>query len=570
MGKFGALISDAFKNKSCSNVVIPSLTWYDYFLNLFYQDGVTVNDPSNYNLVEMPQWPPVPPEEIKFLISQLKSGKASGPDLIPPELLKLNPEWWAKPLAALFTRVDSTSQMPPSGLNAIIVPIYKKGDPKSPANYRPISLLSVVGKLYARHLLNKLTAWMTESAVLGPEQVGFRQGKSTLDHCAVLTHLITKYNGRYGKKLYAAFLDLKGAFDSIPRDLLWDKLALMKVDDRLLYLLRKLYSQTSCQVRYTRLGNLTPKIITNKGVKQGCVLAPFLFNLFLNDLVPTLSSIYGHCPKLGQLHLPALLYADDSVLLSCSSIGLKRLLYGCLEYCKVNKLLLNYEKSKILVFSKAWKPQIWNIGGNMLEQVKHFKYLGLHFQYNSSWVTHRKYTINTAKNSARAVIRFFYTKGDQYVPAALRVFNAKSCSQLLYGIPIWINALNQDLEDMQSNFLRKILGVPNCVPYAALCLELNQMRLATKAWLITIKFWLHLLFSLETTSLTHLMLTENQSNWIEMVEYKIRTIGISLDTLYQASSRSAYRKIKRRILDIELQELTSAADKTCSPLSIGI
>ena len=211
---------------------------------------------------------------------------------------------------------------------------------------------------------------MSQQKILGSEQVGFCHGKSTLDHCVVLSHLINKYTKKGRSRLFTAFLDLKGAFDSIPRELLWDKLYRMNIDKRLLSLIRQMYTSTSCQIKCSLIGKLTPKISTNKGVKQGCILAPCLFNLFLNDLAPTLSETAGHSPRLGTTKVPLLFYADDVVLLSRTRVGLKRLLKCFAEFCTFNSLELNYEKSKILVFSRPWKSYLWKINDNQLEQVK--------------------------------------------------------------------------------------------------------------------------------------------------------------------------------------------------------
>ena len=397
----------------------------------------------NSPLVDFPEWPPVNDEEIIILIDQLKIGKAPGPDLIIPEVLKADPEWWAPLLATLFTMVNKTGQIPVAWRNATIVPIYKKGCHLNPANYRPINLLSIIGKLYAKHLQIKLNDWMLSCKILGPEQIGFSQGKSAIDHCLVLSHLIGKFSRRKRSKLYTAFLDLKGAFDSVSRGLLWEKLESTSLDKRLLFLIKRLYTYTSCQVRCSTSGRLSSKIITNKGVKQGCILAPFLFNLFLNDLVPFLSSVDGHSPRLGSIHVPLLSYADDVVLLSVSRVGLKSLLNRFCEYCVINHLDLNYEKSKVMVFSNSRKLYDWNIKGNNLEQVKHFKYLGVYFQFNASWTCHWKMAINTAKISASAIARFYFSeRGNQYVPAALKAFNAKNRSSVI----IWCAPLDRSNE----------------------------------------------------------------------------------------------------------------------------
>lgn len=149
-----------------------------------------------------------------------------------------------------------------------------------------------------------------------------------------------------------------------------------------------------------------------------------------------------------------------------------------------------------MIFTKSWKPLRWKCKGHVVEQVKSFKYLGIHFSYNLSWTCHRNAVLSTAKTMSQAIIRFFfYHKGGSFVPAALKVFNAKTISQILYGIPLWIKSFNYSLEQIQAAFLRKMLGLPNCVPYSALCLEMGQSLIKTQAWLRSSKFWLKVYFN---------------------------------------------------------------------------
>ena len=103
--------------------------------------------------------------------------------------------------------------------------------------YLTVSLLSILGKLYARYRNNRLITWIEEEDILGNEQAGFRKNCSTFDHCIVLNHLAEKYMGCHGNGLFAAFIDLKSAFDSIPRGKLWEKFYSSSIDKRLLYLI---------------------------------------------------------------------------------------------------------------------------------------------------------------------------------------------------------------------------------------------------------------------------------------------------------------------------------------------
>lgn len=95
------------------------------------------------------------------------------------------------------------------------------------------------------------------------------------------------------------------------------------VEKRFLILIRRLYSNTSCQLRVSASGTLAESIPINRGTKQGCILAPTVFNLNSNDLAPVSMEMNSHCPKLGTLQRPLLLYAEGMVLISRTRIGLK-------------------------------------------------------------------------------------------------------------------------------------------------------------------------------------------------------------------------------------------------------
>lgn len=194
-------------------------------------------------------------------------------------------------LAELFTFVDKYDKLPRSWIQALVVPIYKKGDRNIPSNYRPVRLLAVMGKLYAYYLLDKLKLWIAGSNILGLEQARFRPCKSGTEHCLVLSHLISKRVLHYKAHLYAAFLNLRAAFDLVDRTLLWKKLDDMGLDKKILHLIGTLHSQTSLSIKVSPLSHVSVPIPTHIGVKQGCVLhlhytytCPTLFNLFINDL----------------------------------------------------------------------------------------------------------------------------------------------------------------------------------------------------------------------------------------------------------------------------------------------
>ncbi|KAJ1159017.1 hypothetical protein NDU88_011687, partial [Pleurodeles waltl] len=109
------------------------------------------------------------------------------------------------------------------------------------------------------------------------------------------------------------------------------------------------------------------EIPIGRGVKQGCVLDPVLFNLYFADLCAQLNSASAHPPKIGDQLLTALLYADDIILLNLSGKGLQKLLNTLDQYCKSNKLMLNLEKTKVVIFGKRIiKNKQWLCGNQLV------------------------------------------------------------------------------------------------------------------------------------------------------------------------------------------------------------
>ncbi|CAI5789867.1 Hypothetical predicted protein [Podarcis lilfordi] len=250
---FWQLVSDSMKNSSSApSCVIAAQVWENHFRNIFMENPnlpSSLQEDDRAELSLLPNWRPVTVEEVHTLIGNLKSGKAPGKDFIPAELITSNQHWWAPLLAALFTVVNDSGKVPYSWKHAIVVPVFKRGHPNVPSNYRPISLLSITGKLYARFLSSKLTTFLNEHNILSEAQAAFRENHSTTDHCLMLSFLAEKYTMPLQGKLFVAFMDLKSAFDSIPRSQLWSKLSLILQDKRLLFLIKALYNGTKLEVR---------------------------------------------------------------------------------------------------------------------------------------------------------------------------------------------------------------------------------------------------------------------------------------------------------------------------------
>ena len=146
--------------------------------------------------------------EVYEAIKMLKNGKAAGPDLIIGEFFKNS--------ATMSSFIFSSSLYPDNWSEAIIQPLFKKGDPENPDNYRGVSLLNICSKLYSYILNKRLTCWIDDNNLLNETQAGFRKTYSTTDNLFTLLAVIQKQLLCH-KKLYVAFIDLRKAFDSVIR-----------------------------------------------------------------------------------------------------------------------------------------------------------------------------------------------------------------------------------------------------------------------------------------------------------------------------------------------------------------
>ena len=188
-------------------------------------------------------------EEIQKNIHSLKNNKSEGGDYIKNEFLKNLPLSLVELIVKLFNLILRTGHVPEEWGVGLIVPIFKKkGSKTDPNNYRGITLLSCLGKLFTLCLNNRLATFATNRNIIGEEQAAFREGYSTIDHAFVLNELINMYlqNGKK-KRLYCCFIDYQKAFDTIRRSLLWSKMIRNGINGKILRVIYNMYqSAKSC------------------------------------------------------------------------------------------------------------------------------------------------------------------------------------------------------------------------------------------------------------------------------------------------------------------------------------
>ena len=178
-------------------------------------------------------------EEVHLAIDRMKDGKASGADGLCAELFKNLDAITLRTLTKLFNKVF---QLAASWAQVLIIPIYKSGEPDCANNYRGITLLPVIAKLFSAVLENRIQIWATKERIIPIYQFGFRKGHRTSDPVFVLNSLLEKTKWKH-KRLFCCFIDFQKAFDSVSHGLLWKKLSNLGLSSQMCTILRSMYSQ---------------------------------------------------------------------------------------------------------------------------------------------------------------------------------------------------------------------------------------------------------------------------------------------------------------------------------------
>ncbi|VDP51811.1 unnamed protein product [Schistosoma curassoni] len=211
-------------------------------------------------------------------VRQIKNGKAAGPDNILAEALKSDIEATTNMLHLLFKKIWEEEQVPMDWKEGHLVKIPKKGGLSKCENYRRITLLSVPGKVFNRVLLNRMKD--AADARLRDQEAGFRKDRSFTDQIATL-RIIVEQSTEWNWSLYVNFIDYEKAFDNVDRRPLWERRRHYRVPEKIVDIIRNLCDGLQCEVVHG--GQLTDAFQLGTGVKQGCLLSPFLFLLVVHD-----------------------------------------------------------------------------------------------------------------------------------------------------------------------------------------------------------------------------------------------------------------------------------------------
>ena len=402
-------------------------------------------------------------EEVQEAVKETRKGKAPGLDGCAAECLKSGGVSVMEWLVRLFNVCFLMGVVPSDWVSACIVPLYKgKGDKHECSNYRGISLLSVVGKVYGKILIKRIRAGTEE--VICDVQGGFRRGMGCVDQVFAVRQICEKYMAK-GKDVFWAFMDLEKAYDRVDRTGMWDILKVYGVGGRLLEGVKSFYENSRACVR---VGNSTSEWFTVKvGLRQGCAMSPWLFNIYMDGVVREVNaSVLGR--GLGLVSeegeewcVNQLLFADDTALVADTEEKLARLVREFARVCGRRKLKVNVGKSKVMKCTREARGRlVVRMNGEELEEVESFKYLGSTVAADGGVGTEVRVRVKEAGKVLGGLNRLFECKA-LGMGVKKMLYEGIVVPTALYGAETWNMGVadKKRLNVMEMRCLRSMCGV---------------------------------------------------------------------------------------------------------------
>lgn len=403
--------------------------------------------------------------DFNRILNSMKNGKAVGLDELNAEALKYADCKTKATILKMMQAHLNGQPIPAEWRNARIHPLYKKGPPEEAENYRGITIVNAVYKLYALIICSLLATYVETENLLPDTQNGFRKGRSTIDSIYIVNHLL-QASIADGKHLYAAFIDYKAAFDLINRAKLFKKLEKLGIPVYLVNAIKEIYRSTPYTINGT-------KFFTDTGLKQGCPLSPLLFALYISDMEQVLRKWQSGGVIVGRTKVFMMAYADDIVIFAHTPGELKDMLKCLHKYSANRDMVISTDKSKVMRFSRGGQKSknTWTCGSGCLKEVKRFVYLGYVFQSSGSF----KGQIDTMARNGGKRVSAVWSMAEHMWPEnfQVRMQMYKSLVEpcLLYGSELFGFYDLTSIDRVQRRYLRWTLGL---APWTRTCLLMTE------------------------------------------------------------------------------------------------
>lgn len=376
--------------------------------------------------------------QVRDAILSLRNSRAMDTYDMTAEIVKSVKEILVPTLTRLFNSSVRSGTFPDAFKIGLVKPLFKSGEPDVINNYRPISILPVLSKIFEKLMKDQIINFFENNTIFSPNQFGFRVNHSTTD--AIMSFIETAMNSLEGKEFcLGTFLDLTKAFDCVSHKILLKKLIHYRFSQNACALIDSYLSNRSQFVKVEEsLSSMRPVQV---GVPQGSILGPVLFLIYINDFPASLSN-------------QSILFADDTTLLNTGQ-DLDLVLYNGLESQEVargwylaNELSLNSSKTQTMLFS---------LRQSEFSNPDSVKFLGVHLDSSFTWHQH---VDETAKRLCSVIYLLRSIRNGTTAQAQLIAFHSLFQSRLSYGILVWGHApYSKRLFGLQRRAVRIIAGV---------------------------------------------------------------------------------------------------------------
>ena len=371
------------------------------------------------------------------------------------------------------------------------------------------------------------------------EQNGFRAGRSCQDHIYVLSSIIRNRKSE-GKDTFCAFVDFKKAFDWVPRDLLLYKLSTsFHIHGRLFNTLSSIYESSSAQIRLN--GLLSDHFNVSSGVKQGDIISPVLFSMYLNDLATGIKAL--DCGvDIDAIKLAILLYADDIVLIAPDEMCLQKMLDFVSDWCKKWRMAINSDKTQVVHFRPHQSnitETVFHFSNIDLKTVPRYKYLGVIFDEHLTFTDNAATLADSAVRALGEIRHKLKNLKECGYNSFDNLFKTCVLSIADYSAGIWGTKIFPKNEQVQYRAARYFMGVHRFAPIEALLGDMGWSTSKTRHNCLILRYW-NRLCKLDESRITRLVFdwdrryAHRRGTWT----YHIRHLLNSIDCVELFDSHS--------------------------------